>query len=154
MRRGSRWVVKTLSSSQPFSSSVLRCGWAFGPLPFLHENITYPNKKKSNILPITVSRFRFLRINVRKSPDTYCMCVSCVTLPGWDPCPCRFFFIVTRFEIFRINWVMCSWQMVISAILARYPMKTRQMGCDTPLCDTISKGYCAIWGGGYLALGR
>ena len=20
-------------------------------------------------------------------------------------------------------------------------------GCDTPLCDTISKGYCAIWGG-------
>ena len=31
----------------------------------------------------------------------------------------------------------------ISAILARYPMKTR---CDTPLCDTISKGYCAIWG--------
>ena len=35
----------------------------------------------------------------------------------------------------------------ISAILARYPMKTRQMGCDIPLCDTISKGYCAIWGG-------
>ena len=35
----------------------------------------------------------------------------------------------------------------ISAILARYPMKTRQNACDTPLCDTISKGYCAIWGG-------
>ena len=37
----------------------------------------------------------------------------------------------------------------ISAIRARYPMKTRQMpnGCDTPLCDSISKGYCAIWGG-------
>ena len=34
----------------------------------------------------------------------------------------------------------------ISAILARYPMKTRQNACDTPLCDTISKGYCAIWG--------
>ena len=31
----------------------------------------------------------------------------------------------------------------ISAILARYPMKTRQTGCDAPLCDTISKGYCA-----------
>ena len=41
----------------------------------------------------------------------------------------------------------------ISAILARYPMKTRQNGCDTPLCDTISKGYCVIWGW-YLALGR
>ena len=35
----------------------------------------------------------------------------------------------------------------ISAILARYHMKTRQRGCDTSLCDTISKGYCAIWGG-------
>ena len=27
----------------------------------------------------------------------------------------------------------------ISAILARYPLKTRQSACDTPLCDTISK---------------
>ena len=34
----------------------------------------------------------------------------------------------------------------ISAILAQYPMKTRQNACDTPLCDTISKGYCAVWG--------
>ena len=33
----------------------------------------------------------------------------------------------------------------ILAILARYPMKTRQSACDNPLCDTISKGYCAIW---------
>ena len=37
----------------------------------------------------------------------------------------------------------------ISAILARYPMKTRQ----NALCDTILKGYCAISYGGYLALG-
>ena len=34
-----------------------------------------------------------------------------------------------------------------SAMLARYPMKTRQNACDTPLCNTISKGYCAIGGG-------
>ena len=40
----------------------------------------------------TVSRFRFLRINFRKLPDTYCICVSCVTLPGWGPCPCRIIF--------------------------------------------------------------
>ena len=32
----------------------------------------------------------------------------------------------------------------ISAILARHPMKTMQMGAIPPLCDTISKGYCAI----------
>ena len=35
----------------------------------------------------------------------------------------------------------------ISAILARDPMKTRQMGAIPPLCNIISKGYCAIWGG-------
>ena len=27
------------------------------------------------------------------------------------------------------------------------PYETRQNACDTPFCDTISKGYCAIWGG-------
>ena len=36
--------------------------------------------------------YQFLRINFRKLPDTYCICVSCVTLPGWDPCPCRIIF--------------------------------------------------------------
>ena len=41
----------------------------------------------------------------------------------------------------------------ISAILARYPMKTRQNGCDTHLCDTISNRYCTIGWGGHLALG-
>ena len=57
-----------------------------------HENITYPKRIFSNYFPITVSRFRFFRINFRKLPDTYCICVSCVTLPGWDPCPCRILF--------------------------------------------------------------
>ena len=27
------------------------------------------------------------------------------------------------------------------------PYGNKANGCDTPLCDTISKGYCAIWGG-------
>ena len=27
------------------------------------------------------------------------------------------------------------------------PCENKAHGCDTPLCDTISKGYCAIWGG-------
>ena len=27
------------------------------------------------------------------------------------------------------------------------PYKNKANGCDTPLCDTISRGYCAIWGG-------
>ena len=33
------------------------------------------------------------------------------------------------------------------------PYENKANGCDNPLCDTISKRYCAIWGG-YLALGR
>ena len=32
-------------------------------------------------------------MNFKKLPDTHCICVSCVTLPGWDPCPCRTIFI-------------------------------------------------------------
>ena len=27
------------------------------------------------------------------------------------------------------------------------PYENWANGCDTPLCDTISKGYCAMWGG-------
>ena len=27
------------------------------------------------------------------------------------------------------------------------PHENKANGCDTPFCDTISKGYCAIWGG-------
>ena len=27
------------------------------------------------------------------------------------------------------------------------PYENKANGCDTPPCDTISKGYCAIWGG-------
>ena len=35
------------------------------------------------------------------------------------------------------------------------PYENKANWCETPLCDTISKRYCAIWGGGgYLALGR
>ena len=26
------------------------------------------------------------------------------------------------------------------------PYENKENACDTPLCDTISKGYCAIWG--------
>ena len=26
------------------------------------------------------------------------------------------------------------------------PFENKAKACDTPLCDTISKGYCAIWG--------
>ena len=76
----------------PVSPCHLKKRGMFLPFTIRHENITYPKNIFSNYFPITVSRFRFLRINFRKLPDTYCICVSCVTLPGWDPCPCRIIF--------------------------------------------------------------
>ena len=51
--------------------------------------------------------------------------MSCVTLPGGDPCPCRIIFItVIWFEFFRINWVMLSWQMVLGYLPCK-PMRPR-----------------------------
>ena len=35
----------------------------------------------------------------------------------------------------------------ISAATCAIPYENKANGCDTPLFDTISKGYCAIWGG-------
>ena len=57
------------------------------------------------------------------------------------------FLSVSPLESMRSGGAIPPLKEGISAILARYPMKTRQTDCDTPLCDTISKGYCAIWGG-------
>ena len=36
----------------------------------------------------------------------------------------------------------------VSQRYLRDTYENKANGCDTPLCDTISKGYCAIWGGG------
>ena len=86
-----------------------------------HENMTYPKKIFSNYFPITVSRFRLLRINFRKLPDIPIAFVWVVWhYPVGTPVLVELFFItVTRFEIFRINWVMFSWQMVFPKNLSR-----------------------------------
>ena len=44
---------------------------------------------------ITLIRFEFLRISFWKLPDTYCIYVSCETLPLWGPCACWCFITVT-----------------------------------------------------------
>ena len=62
------------------------------------------------------------------------------------------FLSVSPLESMRSGGAISPPQKGISAILARHPIKPGQSACDTPLCDTISKGYLAIWG--YLALGR
>ena len=53
-----------------------------------HKDISHPKNSTRIISPITVTRFEIFRINFRKLPDTYRICVSCVTCPSWDPCPC------------------------------------------------------------------
>ena len=89
------WTQEPLTACFPCGGSTVRVKIITGRLVTL-ENLpfatkTLPTRKKifSNYFPITVSRLRLLRIKFRKLPDTYCICVSCVTLPGWDPCPCR-----------------------------------------------------------------
>ena len=57
------------------------------------------------------------------------------------------FLSVSPLESMRSGGAIPPLKRGISAILARYPMKTRQMGAIPPSCDTISKRYCAIWGG-------
>ena len=56
------------------------------------------------------------------------------------------FLSVSPLESMRSGGAIPPLKRGISAILARYPTKTRQTGA-IHLCDTISKGYCAIWGG-------
>ena len=55
-----------------------------------------------------------LNYNFRKVPDTYWhLCELCDITRLGPPVLAELFFItVTRFEFFRINWVMFSWQMV------------------------------------------
>ena len=67
--------------SVPKASHTIRC-----------KNMSYPKKFYSNYFLITATRTEIFRINFRKLPDTYCICVSCVTLPAWDPCPCWIIF--------------------------------------------------------------
>ena len=70
----SRFVVQ-----QKFPDTSLPCTAKTFPT----EKICYPN-----YFLITVARFEIVRINFRKLPVTYCIRVSCATLPAWDPFPC------------------------------------------------------------------
>ena len=70
-----------------------------------------------------------------------------LNMPNWARYPLPLFLSVSPLESMRSGGAMPPHKRGISAILARYPMKTRQNACDTPLCDTISKGYCTIWRG-------
>ena len=77
----------------------------------------------------------------------------CLNMANWVRYPLPLFW---AFPLWRACEVEVQYppppQRGISAILVRYPYENKANGCDTPpLCDTISKGYCAIWGG-YLAL--
>ena len=55
------------------------------------------------------------------------------------------FLSISPLESMRSGGAIPPPQKGISAILA-IPYENKANGCDTPLCDTISKGYCAIGG--------
>ena len=60
------------------------------------------------------------------------------------PPPCL---SVSPLESMRSGGALTPHKTGISAILARYHMKTRPNHVRYPRRDTISKRYCAIWGG-------
>ena len=47
-----------------------------------HKNVIYPKISYLNDFLITVARFKLFQIDFEKLPDTYCICVMCVTLPA------------------------------------------------------------------------
>ena len=79
-----------------------------------HKNITYPKNSTRIIFEITVTRFEFfsdLISNNHPIPSVFVWVAW--HYPPKTPVLVKLFFIaVTRFEIFRINLVMFSWQMV------------------------------------------
>ena len=78
----------------------------------------------------------------------YCALLGfwCLNMANWVRYPLPFSDRFPPLESMQSGGTIPLPKRGISAILARYPMKTRQIGAIPPLCDTISKGYCAIRG--------
>ena len=57
---------------------------------------TLPTRKNSTriIFEITLTQSELFRINFGKLPDTYCIYVSCETLPAWEPLPLSNYFLL------------------------------------------------------------
>ena len=62
--------------------------------------------------------------------------------------PLPLFWTFSPLESMRSGGAIPSPQKGYLSDICAIPHENKANGCDTPVCDTISKGYCAIWGGG------
>ena len=94
--------------------------------PRFRDSYYLPEKIFSNYFPVTVSRFRFLRINFRNITRYLLhLCELCdITRLGPLSLSNYFLLPLPDFEFFRINWVMFSWQVVLPDLLLTYSGKT------------------------------
>ena len=77
-----------------------------------HENITYPKKLFRIIFRLPFHDFDFFELILENYPIPIAFVWVVWHYPVGTPVLVELFFItVTRFEFFRINWVMFSWQM-------------------------------------------
>ena len=82
---------------------------------------TLPTRKKlfSNYFRLPFHDFNFFELNLENYPIPIAFVWVVWHYPVGTPVLAKLFFItVTRFEFFRINWVMFWWQMVYHASLA------------------------------------
>ena len=69
-------------------------------------------------------------------------------MANWVRHPLPPFLSVSPLEYMRSGGAIPSPQKGYLSDTSAIPYENKANGCDTPpLCDTISKGYCAIWGG-------
>ena len=79
----------------------------------------------------------------------YCALWSfwCLNMANWVRYPLPLFLSVSPLESMQSGGAIPPPQKGYLSDTCAIPYENKANGCDTPLCDTISKGYCAIWGG-------
>ena len=86
------------------------------------------------------------RLSQRYPP--YCTLLGfwCLNMANWVRYPLPLFWAFPPWRAREVEVLDPPSKWYLSDTCA-IPHENKANGCDTPLCDTISKGYCAIWGG-------
>ena len=71
----------------------------------------------------------------------------CLNMANWVRYPLPLFSAFPPLESMRSGGAIPPPQKGYLSDTCAMPYENRANGCDTPLCDAISKGHCAIWGG-------
>ena len=87
----------------------------WNPTTIRHDNITYPKKNLRIIFRLPFHDSDFFELILENYPIPIAFVWVVRHYPVGTPVLVELFFItVTRFEFFRVNWVMFSWQMVVT----------------------------------------